>query len=57
MWTTTTSTDALAVEFSPTLEISKIFILKIGQTRPQLVYFRSVHKTDIAQIWLKVMKA
>ena len=50
MWTTTTSTDALAVEFSPTLEISKIFILKIGQTRPQLVYFRSVHKTDIAQI-------
>ena len=35
---------------SPTLEISKIYILKMGQTRPQLVYFRSIHKTDIAQI-------
>ena len=50
MWTSTTSTDASAVEFSPTLEISKIYILKMGQTRPQLVYFRSIHKTDIAQI-------
>ena len=46
----TTSIKKAAVKGTPEYNELYFFFLKMGQTRPLFVYFRSFHMTNIAQI-------